>query len=91
MAKHLFDYLQATIKRDWNEPAITDFEEKKTDSYGDLATYFLKKLALKKAIKLPYAVETAPIGLPAFYPLSATKRWPYLSWMRFMQTAYTTW
>ena len=67
MAKHLFDYLQATIKRDWNEPAITDYEEKKTDTYGDLATQIARWHVLFKEMGIQKGDKIALCGRNSTY------------------------
>ena len=67
MAKHLFDYLQATIKRDWNEPAITDYEEKKTDSYGDMATQIARWHVLFKSMGIQKGDKIALCGRNSTY------------------------
>lgn len=62
MAKHLFDYLQATIKRDWDQPAISDYEEKKTDTYGEMATQIARWHVLFKSIGLQKGDKIALCG-----------------------------
>jgi long-chain acyl-CoA synthetase len=67
MAKHFFDYLQATIKRDWNEPAISDYIEKKTDSYGDLATQIARWHVLFKELGIEKGDKIALCGRNSTY------------------------
>lgn len=67
MAKHLFDYLQATIKRDWNEPAISDYIEKKTDSYGQLAEQIARWHVLFKELGLQKGDKIALCGRNSTY------------------------
>jgi long-chain acyl-CoA synthetase len=67
MAKHLFDYLQATIKRDWNQPAISDYEEKKTDTYGDMATQIARWHVLFKSMGLQKGDKVALCGRNSTY------------------------
>jgi long-chain acyl-CoA synthetase len=67
MAKHLFDYLQATIKRDWNQPAISDYEEKKNDTYGDMATQIARWHVLFKSMGLQKGDKVALCGRNSTY------------------------
>ncbi len=67
MAKHLFDYLQATIKRDWDQPAISDYVEKKTDSYGDMATQIARWHVLFKELGINKGDKIALCGRNSTY------------------------
>lgn len=60
--RHFLDYLQTTIRRDWKEPAMTDYDDGGEFTYGQMAERIARIHVLFKAIGLKKGDKVALCG-----------------------------
>ena len=60
--RHFLDYLQTTIRRDWKEPAMTDYDDGGEFTYGEMAERIARMHVLFKAIGLKKGDKVALCG-----------------------------
>jgi long-chain acyl-CoA synthetase len=60
--RHFLDYLQTTIRRDWKEPAMTDYDDGGEFTYGEMAERIARIHVLFKAIGLKKGDKVALCG-----------------------------
>ena len=60
--RHFLDYLQTTIRRDWKEPAMTDYDDGGEFTYGEMAERIARIHVLFKAMGLKKGDKIALCG-----------------------------
>ncbi len=60
--RHFLDYLQTTIRRDWKEPAMTDYDDGGEFTYGQMAERIARIHVLFEAIGLKKGDKVALCG-----------------------------
>ena len=60
--RHFLDYIQTTIRRDWKEPAMTDYDDGGEFTYGQMAERIARIHVLFKAIGLKKGDKVALCG-----------------------------
>lgn len=60
--RHFLDYLQTTIRRDWKEPAMTDYDDGGEFTYGEMAERIARIHVLFKTIGIKKGDKVAICG-----------------------------
>ena len=60
--RHFLDYIQTTIRRDWKEPAMTDYDDGGEFTYGEMAEKIARIHVLFKAMGLKKGDKVALCG-----------------------------
>ena len=60
--RHFLDYIQTTIRRDWKEPAMTDYDDGGEFTYGEMAERIARIHVLFKAMGLKKGDKVALCG-----------------------------
>lgn len=60
--RHFLDFIQTTIRRDWKEPAMTDYDDGGEFTYGEMAERIARIHVLFKAIGLKKGDKVALCG-----------------------------
>lgn len=81
MKKHFLHYLNDVMAHQWDDPALTDYNEEQEYTFGELAKemerlhILFQTLGIEKGDKIALAVVTVPIGQSLIWRLSLMELW----------------